>query len=395
MTIVIVISLYYTNVDKFAVDLPNQDDYMAILNYLCIYHKSDFGEKIALLFSPHNEHRLLFSRIVFIIEDALSHHISFRHLIFVDFSLLVLIYAGLVLLIKRCLPNSWQYAAVICAFCLFNLNNYENAENVTAGMFNYSVILLLLLSIISYSKADYKFIVLGVVAQVFCIYSGGNGVIGALFIFLYTAFSGNKMKIIASGIVFLVCVPLYYLNAPDRVAALGAETTTIIKIFLTAIGGSFGLQYALVIGVMLIVSYIILMPIRGILKIEKNALPLICIAGFAFASLAAMSYFRRTVPIEFATSSRYLIYSHLLYVIAVVFMFYRVDKMKLHLAVVVFTAISYLLTYNPGTVLFEGFRNTVKGTDFYFPNKEYAKQITDESCKLKIYCIEEARSKIK
>ena len=55
---------YFFNVVHFAQNVPVTDDYESILNFMnTYYHTATINEKIQLLFSSYNQHRLLLLRL--------------------------------------------------------------------------------------------------------------------------------------------------------------------------------------------------------------------------------------------------------------------------------------------------------------------------------------------
>src|SRR6266542_1891938 len=83
--------MYYAVVSQNVVNIPIMDDYEAILQFLLNFKSASFGEKLALMFSQHAEHRLLFSRIVYVTYYTLFGHVNFKHIIFIaDLQLLAI-----------------------------------------------------------------------------------------------------------------------------------------------------------------------------------------------------------------------------------------------------------------------------------------------------------------
>ena len=59
----ILIHLYY--VCHYAVNIPLMDDYDAVLGFLNDFKKSGTADRVVLLFSQHNEHRILSSNLFY------------------------------------------------------------------------------------------------------------------------------------------------------------------------------------------------------------------------------------------------------------------------------------------------------------------------------------------
>ena len=104
-----------------------------------------------------------------------------------------------------------------------------------------------------------------------------------------------------------------------------------------------------------------------------------------------MAIFRRTLPIEAAYVSRYLVYTHILYAIICTFLFLKITQNWFQIALFTFSSFFYILNYNAGIICFDGILSTLKNTDYYYPAKVVAKHNADEACRLGIYCIEKHR----
>ena len=385
--------IYLAMINKFAINLPRQDDYEAVLGFLSNYKKVSGFDKITILFSQYCEHRAFFSKLILLSDYLIFGTFSFRHIIIFNFILTLSVFVVCVYFIKKCLPQSWRIATLVLSLTLFDLNNYENGNFASSGLFNYGIILLFMLSMLFYTFEKNKFIAIAAIIQVACIFSGGNGFVCAFFIVLYTILSKEKKKIITSVILFLVFVPLYFYkyNFPSTVHS-DIDITKVLQVFLSAIGSNFGFPYGLMFGLALLILLIFVFPFKEQLKIKPEALPLLCIGGFMIASMATMAVFRRDLPIESAYSSRYMVYTHLLFTIIITFLFMKRQNSKLFSTVIVFTSCFYILNYTPGKVGFSSFYSVLKDNDYFYPFKETAKQRAEEACSQNIYCIEKHRS---
>ncbi|MFH0989505.1 MAG: hypothetical protein V1799_05745 [bacterium] len=69
--------VYTRLVFLYMVNIPFHDDYEIILDFMNKYLQADtLGEKLSLLFSQHNEHRMVFGRIVALVQYSLRQEIS-------------------------------------------------------------------------------------------------------------------------------------------------------------------------------------------------------------------------------------------------------------------------------------------------------------------------------
>lgn len=75
------IAIYLFTVHKYAYNMPVGDDYDAVLGFLNRYVQSGTQEKIWLFFSQHNEHRILLTHLISILDLNFFNEINFLHLI--------------------------------------------------------------------------------------------------------------------------------------------------------------------------------------------------------------------------------------------------------------------------------------------------------------------------
>ncbi|MEO7767535.1 MAG: hypothetical protein ABIS01_08920, partial [Ferruginibacter sp.] len=187
---------YFNKVNEYALNLPYGDDYDAVLAFLNKFVSVGFTEKLALMFSQHNEHRILLSRIIFVLYYEVFGTINFRSLIFIANFELVGIFIILVYFIRKSIPEYWNIAAFVLSLSLFDISNFENADFAMAGIQNYGVLLLFLLGILFYSMDKRKYLVAAVFFQAFVVFTSGNGLIASLAMIFYAILLKDKLKII-------------------------------------------------------------------------------------------------------------------------------------------------------------------------------------------------------
>jgi hypothetical protein len=90
---VLISMLYMWAVLRYTSYLPYGDDYDAVLNFLNNFCTSDIAEKAKLLFSQHNEHRIVFNRILELLQLKLFGEINFLYLVLIgNFGWFLVIY---------------------------------------------------------------------------------------------------------------------------------------------------------------------------------------------------------------------------------------------------------------------------------------------------------------
>ena len=73
--------IYCLTIFRYAYNMPVGDDYDAILRFLNQYVSADWSSRFRLIFSQHNEHRLVLTRAFSAIDFSIFGKINFSHLI--------------------------------------------------------------------------------------------------------------------------------------------------------------------------------------------------------------------------------------------------------------------------------------------------------------------------
>lgn len=390
--------IYVFYVYTYAINIPRQDDFDAILDFLISFKKAtSFSDKFALIFQQHNEHRIFSSRLMYAIYYSVTGTFNFRHIILLNGITIILVFTLITNFARKMLGKDWYWGALALSLCIFDLNNFENADFAMAGMQNYGVILLFLSAIYFYDAKARWNIIPAVIAQALCVFSSGNGNIGAFLIVLFVLFSKDKLKIAAAVLTFIIFAPLYYYHYNHAASVFfTTELSKVIPFFLHAVGSHFSYSSGVLAGMLLLVILLVSLPIGKNFRLKKEGLPLLCLLCFILLSMAVMATFRAKLPIEASYASRYFIYSHMLAAIAFVFMLASLQGSKFRLPVLILTlpllAIFYKINYKDGKAGFIGFHNTMKTVDFDYPDKIRAKALTDEACGDSIYCIDKHRN---
>lgn len=389
--------LYMVMISQYAVNIPYMDDYHAILDFLCNFKTADFSHKISLLFSQHNEHRILSSRIIYVIYYNIFGDIDFKSIIFLANLELLFIFFIAVYFIKRCLPKYWNIAAFILALGFFDINNYENGDFAMAGLQNYGVMLWFMASLFFYDMDKKWAIIPAILFQLLCIYSSGNGVLGALCIVIFNLFNRDKKKLIASLVVLLVFAPLYFVSYKfGETAHSGKKISLIVPYFLHTVGAHFSNDYGIAAALVMLALLAVFFPVQN-KRIILATVPLICIVCFLLTTLGTIAVFRQDMVTEHISpySSRYFVYSHFLVGIIIVFIMTRLQTHKFILPVGIALAAVMLVVYKSNYTYGE---NGLKRANFFLENADYfytdrteAKAIADKACEEGIYCIQDER----
>lgn len=397
--------IYFAFINKYALNLPHWDDYDAVLDFLNNYKTAGLSEKFRLLFAQHNEHRIFSSRLVYVLHKGLFGNINFKNIIYLNFGILVALYWVIVRNIKSILPRHWHLVAFVFSICLFDINNYENADFAMAGMQNYGIVLFFVLSMSLYASSSNIVLIGAILLQAVAVFSSGNGSVASALIVLFTILHGGKKQIVASVVTFLLITPLYYIGySKPQAGFFTLDPTKFVPFFLHAYGAHFGEHLGPLFAILMLVVTAIVAPFSRseggfLFGFRRESAMLTCVVLFVLASVGVMSIFRGNLPIQAAYSSRYFIYSHLMVALLFFFFIYKYKGYRLSnnisVGLVLFLMFFFARNFNDGQKNFEGFYNNLKTVQFDYPDPARAKAITDRACDLNVYCIEDAKKQIK
>ncbi len=407
--------IYFSLVNKYAVNLPYLDDYNAILEFLSKFKTADFTDKIALLFSQHSDHRIFHARIIYVLYYYIFGKINFIHLIFIGNLQLVVIYFLFIHFIKKVVPKYWSIVSLFAGICLFDLSSYENADYAMCGITNYGVLMLFMVSLYYYNKTGHKYLILAGLFEAICIFSSGSGLICALCLVVFTLLSREKLKSITSASIFITGIPLYYFHY-QKMTEMGNITdaftsTRDVSFFFHMLGNHFSFEYGVFIGVCELVFLLVLLPtnLKSIrkFKFKPETLPLISILCLLIGTSLSIAVFRSNDERlgEIASyASRYLIYTHMLAAVLFLLLWIKIDGKNKSLYVTTLAAGSLILFAYANNSEF-GKNMLVKAQrrlefyPYYYKDRtrqdmDEAMEIATEACRQGIYCIDEERRNI-
>jgi len=386
---------FFVVVFQNAPNIPIMDDYDAILSFLSKWKLSGWEQRLTLLFAQYNEHRLLYSRLVYVVYYSLFGNVNFRNLIFIADLQLVFIASIAVHFIRKCMQKHWQIISFLSVLCIFDFNTYENGSIAMYGMQNYGVIFLFFLSLYFYSRGG-KWIIGATIMQVLCIFSSGNGMIGALFIALCMAMSGSKWARWISISVTVFCIPLYFISyelvsQPNK---LPFDILTVAVYFIRMCGAHFSFDWSFFFGIALLIILFLVFPYDKI-RTNKELWPVICILGFLLLSMGTAAFFRACLSGAQFQTSRYLIYPQLLIVVVVLFAALKFEGTKFQPPIIMGSLLILLLSYSHNYEFGkQGFEHTAARARmrlYWHPERKKAALIAKAACENGIYCLDPER----
>ncbi|RYF54719.1 MAG: hypothetical protein EOO39_38970, partial [Cytophagaceae bacterium] len=236
---------------QYAVNIPKWDDH-ALRAFLFYFDREPtFTGKIYQLFRQHNEHRIVYDRLVSLVDNQLVGKLNYVHLMLVGNLSLVGLLWIFVAALRRSRPdlsNLSVFYAVPIAWLLFNLSQWENMFWGMAALQNFSVVLWVIAAFyfLSYTTHWRLAFVAGVLATI----TSGNGLmvwpLGFLILVLrLPAFVGSTTR--KSFVPFVgwlvgaaIVVALYFMGfeKPDGVKYVKPGIIELTKGWFAVIGAA-------------------------------------------------------------------------------------------------------------------------------------------------------------
>ncbi|MBX2904725.1 MAG: hypothetical protein KF744_01715 [Taibaiella sp.] len=390
------IALYFAVLYVYALNLPTMDDYAAILDFLHYFKLGHGIGKAQMLLAQHGEHRILSSRLFYTFYEMLPGEINFRTIVLVGNLQLLTTYLILVYFIRRYFPQSWAILSFVAALFLFDLSNWENAHFAMASMQNYGILFLFSTCIFFYAQRSYWSLIPALLAQVICIFSSGNGIIGSAFVVLFCMIERSRPRVILSLIVTLIFSPLYFMNYNASIKAQpSSHYVNMAAYFFRLFSGHIHCpDHALkvVLGAILFIVSLVVFPVRKYMRIDKEDGFFISMFGFVMATMVLTSVYRSSLGD--LPPSRYLIYPHYMAVLIFIFALKKIRSEKatrFAMITAVIGVLNYIPSFEYGLKDFAKVSDIIRSTDYDYPDKEIAKTIAERCCAEGIYCIERHR----
>lgn len=237
--IFIIISIFYIVCFKFSYNFFYQDDFH-LLRFVTIFEDDsiNFQEKLNALYNQHNEHRIIFPRLIVLLDYYLQRHVDWRVLNVFSALYYLGIFAFFALIIKKLNLAYWYILPV--ALFIFQPSAYQNyywtisilqqVGNVFWGMF-------LFYSLIYFQPKKFWISLLLIIVLTF---THGNGLfafgIGSLLLFLQKRYQQLIIWIVLMIVVAAFYFHGYYTAQNSNIAGSLSDPIRLIGCF----GGFWG-----------------------------------------------------------------------------------------------------------------------------------------------------------
>jgi hypothetical protein len=306
---------------------PYLDDYEALLGFMVsVENESSWTGKIQRLFQQHNEHRIIIPRLIVWVQYLVTGELNFRTTILMANIFLV----GIVFLLNRFfLSGKFWGIGIASVLLLMNYLHYENYQWALAGLQNYGVMLLALMSLVCCKKKKYTWMFVFAIMAALCSSSGILllGCYAIYFIFrktytpvfvclflmvlFYVTFYAFNYKPVHQhpGSLYIINHPAEFLSY--YFALLASYTAPIFRLLP---------KNAIAFGLIMFVLNIYGM-IRVFLLDKKNIL--LYTSLFLNAVLLAIAYTRFNFGLDQAFASRYAVFSTVYFLISFSMLLYN------------------------------------------------------------------------
>ncbi len=321
----LLIGLYFYLWNRYAINIPKWDDH-PLKGFVIDYdNASKISDKIALIVRQHNEHRIGLTRLATLIDFKIFGEVNYKHLMLFGNLALVLIWLLLTRFFRQTIASFW-YALPVVMFW-FSLAFWENTFWGMASVQNMWVVALTLWScwIIAQNDRHWAW---GIAVAAAAFYTSGNGVLALPIGFMILVLQKNWLRVglfMLSSAVILASYFYHFQTPPANINTV-FDFKIFIKGYLLLCGSlAEGLPFSqpqqslLWVGFLtLFVSFCLLLYIFRSYVTKQLQLSaydsfFLGVTLFALLTIGIVSYSRASVGLHFLLTSRYKLYSALLF----------------------------------------------------------------------------------
>jgi len=381
--ILLICLIYLWTVLKYSVNMPLWDDYDAVLRFLNTYIESNESlVKIKLIFFQHNEHRIVFNRIIELLQFKLMGEINFLYLIIIGNIGWFLTIAFLWRYAKKREIKIVQFLPVV--LIMLSFVHYELMTWAMASLQQYYQILFSLFAIYFLVNNRLIFSFLFMTVSIFT--SGGGIVLIPIFLLYFLTQRDVKnffITLIVSIILLLIYFIILHYSKPKfhpSILKTLFNPLLVVHYALTFIGNIGKTKLvSLIVGISMLTLFTIIGK-----KVYNQEPFLFWSTLFIIATALVTALARAGFGIKQSLSSKYSVYSVLL--LSLIYLSYLITfkNKKIYLLGLVVGIVSFSFWFIYGTPWLEIRANALK-KEILYPNAEDAENILKKSAQLKVF----------
>ena len=203
--------IYFAIVYKFTINIPIADDFIAIQNFLLKYiQSSSIQEKLSLLFSQHDLHRILFARLIIVLSHTFTGGLNYSLFIIIGNIMLMCI----CFFMYKTASNKAYIGTYILLIVMIFLNgqNLDTSTWAMVSIANIGIIFLVMSSILCTLNTKRSLFYCGLALSVLTIFSNGNGMLIIPSIAIGLFLLNRKKDMLFFLCITLISVFLYFQN---------------------------------------------------------------------------------------------------------------------------------------------------------------------------------------
>jgi hypothetical protein len=322
LVIVATIMFYFVSVINSSINFPIYDDYEAILLFLVNFEKANtVFSKCGVIFKQHNEHRIIFGKMVALGYHAIFGLINFVHLIIIGNAALIGI---LVVLYKSFKIESIAKRLIILipiTIFLFNFKYTEVSCWAMASLQNIWVLLFAFVSFYFLFNDKKQSVVWAIVFATIATFTSGNGLLVFFTGIIVLLLKQEKRKtIIVFSIALILNAIVYFVGLqkigkhPSLMASFIAHPLDLFLYPMNFIGVLF-FEHTTTVGI--IIGALVLLGITFIFykKLYQANYLLFSFLVFMVLTVVVVTLSRFGFGVIQASASRYMINATLIYII--------------------------------------------------------------------------------
>jgi len=303
---------------RYSVNMPAGDDYDAVLDWLGRFIDSGtIVEKFRLIFEQHNEHRIVFDRLIFLADYAIAGKINFIYLDVVGALGLFLIFFLLVRIARKSrIPN---ISVLVLALLVFNLRQWGLISFAMASIQQYWQLLFAMISLyLLRTCQDKSRLIASIMLAVASIFTGAGGLltfpIGILY--LIVCEKGSR-AIVAWAVVGVAAFLVYFVILPYHGTTISKQSHELLfanplkaLYFILAFLGGYMRKTtpAILLGGLSLIAFMTILFSRMRSGLFKDSAFMATLIGYIILVAIASGISRSEIGLGEALSSRYTIY---------------------------------------------------------------------------------------
>ena len=373
---------------QYALNIPLQDDFDAGLEFIDKYafQPHTFSEKLKLIFSQHNEHRIVLDRLAFITDYNLTGQLNFRELMFFGNLAIPCLFAVLLAISFRQEKGvrRWFFWLPL-AFLLFQLVYWELTIWGMASIQNFYVLVFVCASLAALYQAPSRPLWFGValLMAVVATYTSSNGLLVFFAGAIGLTITKRYRQLAIWAVVGLLAISLYlwgYTRPGHHPPLLGTLLTApdqFMAYLFTLMGNSVSEtpEGAARAGKWLMAALVSALAYTLYKRQLVSMLPVWSIIGFLVATSLLITAGRAGFGVEQALSSRYTILSVVMLCSLYILLVELVNSARLKVGVALVGLLAsaglYIKTHKQGMDGIENLTNYLKmNTALYHENPQ-------------------------